>query len=316
MEYRPFGSTGLSVSAVGFGCWEIAGTYGRIDEAQFRLAVARALDAGINCFDTAEAYGMGISERALGQALGSRRQDVLVVTKFGVGYPETPTRRDASRARITASIEKSLKNLGTDHVDVYLVHWPDPATPLEETMQALDDVVRQGKVRYIGCSNFAAWQMVEAQWTSRHHGLAAFVSCQNEYSLIVRDAERELVPAMQAYGLGLLPYFPLASGLLSGKYKRGQPIAQGLRFDLMPQFRDRFLTDANFATVEALETFARARGRTLVELAFGWLASRPTVASVIAGATRPEQVEENAAAVGRTLGAEDLAELERLAGRA
>jgi aryl-alcohol dehydrogenase-like predicted oxidoreductase len=158
--------------------------------------------------------------------------------------------------------------------------------------------------------------MVEAQWTSRHHGLAAFVSCQNEYSLIVRDAERELVPAMRAYGLGLLPYFPLASGLLSGKYKRGAPIAPGLRFDLMPQFRDRFLTDANFATVEALEAFARARGRTLVELAFGWLASRPTVASVIAGATRPEQVEENAAAVERTLGAEDLAALERLAGRA
>ena len=314
MKTRPLGNSTLQVSVAGLGCNNFGG---RIDLEASRKVVHKALDLGITMFDTADGYGnRGGSESALGEILGARRKDVVLATKFGVQMDDAGQLKGASRAYIPRALEASLKRLKTDWIDLYQIHWPDPQTPIEETLRALDDVVRQGKVRYIGCSNFAAWQMVEAQWTSLYHGLAAFVSCQNEYSLLVRDAERELVPAMQAYGLGLLPYFPLASGLLSGKYKRGQPIAKGLRFDLMPQFRDRFLTDANFATVEALEAFARARGRTLVELAFGWLASRPTVASVIAGATRPEQVEENAAAVERTLGAEDLAELERLAERA
>jgi aryl-alcohol dehydrogenase-like predicted oxidoreductase len=313
MKTRTLGDSELRVSVAGLGCNNLGG---RLDLETSRAVVHRALDLGITLFDTADGYGnRGGSERALGGILGARRKDVVLATKFGVQMDDAGLLKGAARAYVPRALEASLKRLGTDWIDLYQIHWPDPATPIEETLRALDDLVRAGKVRYVGCSNFAAWQMVEAQWTSRHHGLAAFVSCQNEYSLVVRDAERELVPAMQAYGLGLLPYFPLASGLLSGKYRRGAPIAQGLRFDLMPQFRDRFLTDANFTTVEALEGFARTRGRTLVELAFGWLASRPTVASVIAGATKPEQVEENVAAVDWQLGADDLAELDRITGK-
>jgi aryl-alcohol dehydrogenase-like predicted oxidoreductase len=310
MKTRPLGNSSLQVSVAGLGCNNLGG---RIDLETSRKVVHKALDLGITMFDTADSYGnRGGSERALGEILGARRKDVVLATKFGVQMDDAGALKGASRSYIPRALEASLKRLRTDWIDLYQVHWPDPQTPIEETLRALDNLVRQGKVRYIGCSNFAAWQMVEAQWTSRHHGLAAFVSCQNEYSLLVRDAERELVPAMRAYGLGLLPYFPLASGLLSGKYRRGEPVPKGVRFATMPHLVGRFLTDSNFAVVERLEAFARARGRTPVELAFGWLASQPTVASVIAGATRTEQVEQNAAAVGWTLGAEDLAELDRI----
>ena len=312
MKTRPLGNSDLHVSVAGLGCNNLGG---RIDLATARRVVHKALDLGINMFDTADGYGnRGGSESALGEILGARRKDVILATKFGVQMDDAGALKGASRGYVPRALEASLKRLKTDYVDLYQIHWPDPQTPIEETLRALDDAVRHGKVRYVGCSNFAAWQLVEAQWTSRHHGLAAFVSCQNEYSLLVRDAERELVPAMQAYGVGLLPYFPLASGMLSGKYRRGEPIATGLRFDIMPQFRDRFLTDANWAVVERFDAFARARGRTPVEVAFGWLASRPTVASVIAGATKPEQVEQNAAAIGWSPGAGDAAELDRIAG--
>jgi aryl-alcohol dehydrogenase-like predicted oxidoreductase len=310
MKTRTLGDSELRVSVAGLGCNNLGG---RLDLETSRAVVHRALDLGITLFDTADGYGnRGGSERALGGILGARRKDVVLATKFGVQMDDAGLLKGAARAYVPRALEASLKRLGTDWIDLYQIHWPDPATPIEETLRALDDLVRAGKVRYVGCSNFAAWQMVEAQWTARHHGLAAFVSCQNEYSLLVRAPERELVPAMRAYGLGLLPYFPLASGLLSGRYRRGAPVAKGARFDLVPQFRDRFLTDANWAAVERLEAFARARGASMVEVAFGWLASRPTVASVIAGASTPEQVAQNAAAVGWTPTAGDLAELDRI----
>jgi aryl-alcohol dehydrogenase-like predicted oxidoreductase len=314
MKTRPLGNTGLQVSLAGLGCNNFGG---RIDLEASRKVVHRALDLGVTLLDTADGYGnRGGSESALGAILGPRRKDVVLATKFGVQMDDAGLLQGAARSYVPRALEASLKRLQTDWIDLYQIHWPDPQTPIEETLRALDDLVRQGKVRYVGCSNFAAWQLVEAQWTSRHHGLAAFVSCQNEYSLLVRDVERELVPAMQACGVGLLPYFPLASGLLSGKYKRGEPVPKGVRFDTMPQLKDRFLTDSNWAVVERLETFARTRGRTPVELAFGWLAARPTVASVIAGATRAEQVEQNAAAVDWVLSPDDLAELDRITGKA
>ena len=223
MQTRPLGKSDLQVSVAGLGCNNLGG---RIDLEASRRVVHKALDLGITMFDTADAYGnRGGSESALGAILGARRKDVVLATKFGMSMDDAGSLKGASRSYIPRALEASLKRLQTDWIDLYQIHWPDPQTPIEQTLRALDDLVRQGKVRYIGCSNFAAWQMVEAQWTSRHHGLAAFISCQNEYSLLVRDAERELVPAMEVYGLGLLPYFPLASGLLSGKYRREVPLS-------------------------------------------------------------------------------------------
>ena len=310
MNTRPLGISGPQVSVVGIGCNNFGG---RIEDDTARKVIHKALDLGITLFDTADGYGnRGGSETTLGAILGARRKDIVLATKFGVPMDDAGLLKGASRSYIPRALDASLKRLKTDWIDLYQIHWPDPGTPIEETLRALDDVVRQGKVRYIGCSNFAAWQMVEAQWTSRHHGLNAFVSCQNEYSLLVREPERELVPAMRGYGLGLLPYFPLASGLLSGKYKRGAPVPKGLRFDTMPQLAGRFLTDANWAIVEQLEAFARARGRSTLELAFSWLAARPTVASVIAGVTQPEQVAQNVAAAGWSLTADELAEIDRI----
>jgi aryl-alcohol dehydrogenase-like predicted oxidoreductase len=314
MEERALGKSGPKVSLVGLGCNNFGG---RIDLEASRKVVHRALDAGITLFDTADAYGnRGGSEECLGQILGARRRDVVLATKFGLPMDEAETLKGASRRYVLAAAEASLRRLRTDWLDLYQIHTPDPATPIEETLRALDDLVRQGKVRHVGCSNLPAWQVVEAQWTSRHLGLAAFTSCQDEYSLLVRDIDRELLPAMQAYGLGLLPYFPLASGLLTGKYRRGAPPPAGARLGYMKGLADRYLTEANWPVVEGLEAFAAKRGRTLLELAFSWLLARPAVSSVIAGATRPEQVEQNVAAVGWALTAEDLAEVDRLTRKA
>jgi aryl-alcohol dehydrogenase-like predicted oxidoreductase len=208
-------------------------------------------------------------------------------------------------------VEASLRRLGTDWIDLYQLHFPDPLTPMEETLRALDDLVRQGKVRYIGSSNLMAWQVVEAHWIARELGQNSFISCQNEYSLVVRDPERELIPAMEAYGLGLLPYFPLASGLLSGKYTRGK-MPQGARLTDTKRLADRYMTETNVKAVEALDEFATKHGHTLLELAFSWLAARPVASSVIAGATKPEQVEQNAKAADWALTPDDLAEIDRL----
>ena len=212
MEYRQFGRTDLKVSAIGFGCWEISGTYGPIDAAQFDQAVHLALDAGINCFDTAEAYGMGISEQALARALGARRRDICLITKVGVGYPEAPNRRDSSRVRIMASLEQSLKNLATDHVDVYLIHWPDPNTPFEETMRALDDIVRQGKARYVGVSNFRRAQLDACMQLRRIDVV------QYGWNMFDRRMQREIFPWCAAQGVGVMAYGSLAYGMLTGAF--------------------------------------------------------------------------------------------------
>jgi len=311
VEIRNLGTSGLRVSVVALGCNNLGG---RIDFNAAKTVVHKALDLGITLLDTADAYGnRGGSEETLGRILGDRRKDIVLASKFGFPMNDAETLSGASRRYIMTAVEASLKRLQTDYLDLYQLHRPDPLTPIEETMRALDDLVRQGKARYVGCSNLPAWQVVEALWTAKQLGLMAFVSCQDEYSLVVRAPERALIPAMQRYGLGLLPYFPLASGLLTGKYRRNAQFPQGTRLAKEQRLNDRFLTDANWAKAERLMDFCDRRGRSLLELAFSWLTRRPTVASVIAGATAPEQIEANVRAVGWTLSAEEVAEVDRLA---
>lgn len=313
MEQRNLGRSGLQVSVVGLGC----NNFGmRIDLEASRAVVHKALDAGITLFDTADIYGnKGGSETILGEVLGPRRKDIVLATKFGMPMDADRGLVGASRRYIMTAVEDSLRRLKTDWIDLYQVHQPDPRTPVEETLRALDDLVRQGKVRYIGCSNFPSWQVANAIWTSRHHNLTSFISCQDEYSLIVRDHENHLIPAMQHFGLSLLPYFPLASGLLTGKYKRGSAPAPDTRMGAMKRWADKYLTDQYFSIVEQLTAFAEARGHTLLELAFSWLASHSYVASVIAGATRAEQVEQNVQAASWKLTAEEMPEVDRIAGK-
>jgi aryl-alcohol dehydrogenase-like predicted oxidoreductase len=314
MQERNLGPSGLRVSLVGLGCNNFGG---RIDLEATRRVVHKALDLGITLFDTADIYGeRGGSETCLGQVLGERRKDIVLATKFGMAMDDAGRLKGGSRRYVMSAVEASLKRLRTDWIDLYQLHQNDPLTPMEETLRALDDLVRQGKVRYIGCSNVPAWRVVEAQWTARQLGLNAFVSCQDEYSLLVRDIERELVPVVEAYGLGLLPYFPLASGMLTGKYKRNAPLPEGARLTTTQRLADRYFTEENWRIVEELEAFCAARGRSLLELAFGWLAAHPFVSSVIAGATKPEQLEQNVRAVDWALTPEDLAEIDRIAAEA
>jgi aryl-alcohol dehydrogenase-like predicted oxidoreductase len=311
MKIRNLGHSGLRVSLVGLGCNNFGG---RIDLEASRKVVHKALDLGITLLDTADMYGnRGGSESCLGQILGERRKDVVLATKFGFPMDEAETLKGASRRYIVTAVEASLKRLKTDWIDLYQLHRPDPLTPLEETARAMDDLVRQGKVRYIGCSNLPAWQVAHARWFSREMGLDSFVSCQDEYSLLARGIERELIPAMQNYGLGLLPFFPLASGLLTGKYHRGVAAGSDTRFANWAHLAKRYMTDANWDAVERLSAFASAHGRTLLELAMSWLAARPTVSSIIAGATKPEQVEQNVKAVEWTLTPAEMVEIDRLA---
>jgi aryl-alcohol dehydrogenase-like predicted oxidoreductase len=315
VELRNIGNSGLRVSLVGLGCNNLGG---RIDLDASRKVVHRALDLGITMFDTADIYGnvhghIGGSESALGEILGERRKDVVLATKFGMGMrEERDFKGGGSRRYILGAVETSLQRLRTDWIDLYQLHVPDSATRIEETLRALDDLVHQGKVRYVGCSNLPAWQAVEALWTSRHHGLNTFVSCQEEYSLLVRGIERDRLPVAQAYGLGVLPYFPLANGMLAGKYRRDSEPPQGTRLKNTPYLANLYMTPVNWARVEKLTAFCQAHGRTLLQLAFSWLASRPQVASIIAGATRPEQVEQNVAAIGWALDRSALAEVDRL----
>ena len=312
MQLRNLGKSGLRVSTVGLGCNNFGG---RLDLEASRRVVHKALDLGITFLDTADIYGdSGGSETILGEVLGDRRKEIVLATKFGMVMSEEHQLKGASRRYIMSAVENSLRRLKTEWIDLYQLHTPDPLTPIEETLRALDDLVRQGKVRYIGCSNLPAWQVVEAQWTSRTLGLEAFVSCQDEYSLIVRDIERELVPAAQAYGLGVIPYFPLARGLLTGEYKYNHdaPLPEGTRLANTQRLASRYMTERNWRKVERLNAFCEARNRSLLELAFSWLLARPQVASVIAGATRPEQVEQNIAAAGWELSQDDLAEIDRV----
>ena len=312
MELRNLGTSGLRVSAVGLGCNNLGG---RLDPAASRTVVQAAVANGITLFDTADRYPIasaGRSEELLGNALGRRRDGVVIATKFGLPMDAAGVRSGASRRYIMAAVEASLRRLKTEWIDLYQVHAADPLTPIEETVCALDDLTAQGKIRYAGCSNFAAWQVADAVWTAKSLNRAAFVSCQDEYSLLARDVERELVPAMVAHGLGFLPYFPLASGLLSGKYRGGARPA-GSRLTTTKPLIDQFLNAANLATSERLAAFAEARGRTPLELAFSWLLARPAVSSVIAGASNPQQIEQNVASAAWKLTAAELAEIDRIA---
>jgi len=310
MKTRKIGKSGLTVSIVGLGC----NNFGmRIGLEESRAVIEKALELGITLFDTADVYGKrGGSETILGQALGERRKDIVLATKFGMAMDDADRMKGASRRYIMSAIEASLRRLKTDWIDLYQVHTPDPETPIEETLRTLDDLVHQGKVRYFGCSNFPGWQVVEAFWTSKELGINSFVSCQDEYSLLVRTVERDLVPAMKKYDLGLLPYFPLASGLLTGKYKRGESFAEGTRFAAWKSVSRRYLSESSWNTLEALEKYSAERNHTILELAFGWLLASPVVSSVIAGATRAEQVEKNVAAASWDLSKEDLVEIDRL----
>jgi aryl-alcohol dehydrogenase-like predicted oxidoreductase len=312
LEYRNIGHSGLPVSAVGLGC----NNFGqRCDAEQTAAVVHKALELGVTLFDTADIYGpAGVSEEYLGRALEGHREEVVIATKFVGPMGGGPLMRGASRRYVLQAVEASLRRLGTDHIDLYQVHFPDTRTPIEETMRALDDLVRQGKVRYIGCSNFAGWQVVEAQWIARSEHLTPFVSAQNEYNLLNRSIEAELVPACSKYGLGVLPYFPLASGFLTGKYRPGEPPPAGTRLALVRTLADKVLTEEHNDRLRDLESFAQGKGRTMLELAVGWLASQSHVASVIAGATRPEQIEENVAAAEWRLTAEELKEIDGIMG--
>jgi aryl-alcohol dehydrogenase-like predicted oxidoreductase len=290
MEYRRLGDSGLVVSVVGLGCNNFGG---RLDVQATRAVVDAALDAGITLLDTADKYGE--SETFLGEVLQGRRDQVVLATKFGLHLdgalgPDRGAR--GSRWYVRRAVERSLRRLRTDHIDLYQVHRPDPGTPVEETLAALTELVHEGKVRYLGSSNFAGWQVADADWVARTRGLERFVSAQNEYSWLARGVEAELLPALERFGVGLLPYFPLANGMLTGKYARGGARPPGARLD----GRDDYLTDSRFDVVEALQAYAAQRGVSLLDVAVGGLAARPAVASVIAGATSPEQVRANAAA--------------------
>jgi len=309
MKQRSIGATGLRGSQVGLGCNNFSWT---IDEARSQQVVDKAIDLGVNFFDVAEVYGdpRGRAEEILGAALGQRRKDVIIVTKFGMSTDRSRGGRDSSRRSVISSCEGSLKRLGTDYIDIYMLHWADPATPIEETLRALDDLVHQGKVRYIACSNLKGWEVVDALAVSQAKNLHSFVAAQNEYSLLMRTPEAELIPALSAKGMSLLPYFPLASGMLTGKFKRGSTPADA-RLASKANLGDRFLTEANYAAVERLEAFARERGHTVLELAFSWLAAQPVVGPIIAGASRADQLEQNVKAVDWELSAEDLAAIDQ-----
>jgi aryl-alcohol dehydrogenase-like predicted oxidoreductase len=312
MEYRLLGQSGLEVSLVGLGCNNFGGMKATLDTEGARKVVHAALDAGVTLFDTSDSYGRnGGSEITLGEVLGPRRKDIVLATKFASPMNrEKDSRYSASRRYIMSAVEDSLRRLKTDWIDLYQYHFPDPRTPIEETLRALDDLVKSGKVRYLGCSNLPAWQLVDASWTSRHFGLHKLLSTQAELSLLSRDTEASLFPALKATGMTLLPYFPLASGLLTGKYRKGQDAPENSRLS-MPYFQSR-MTEEKLDKVEKLIAFAEARGHTILELAMSWLAAEPLVSSIIAGATRPEQVKANVEAVGWKLSAEERAEVDGL----
>ena len=311
MQYRRLGDSGLEVSAIGLG----TNNFGDNSRWPFHMGpeevatlIHASLDAGVNTLDTANAYGEGRSEEYIGRALKGRREDAVIATKVHGRMGEGPNREGLSRKAIMHEVEQSLRRLQTDYIDLYQLHQIDHVTPIEETMRALDDLVRDGKVRYVGCSNFEAWRLCEAVWTARTAGLAPMVSVQPPYSMLNRDVERELLPVCDRYGVGVLPYFPLEHGLLTGKYRRGQepPADSRLAVHGAP------LQAADFDLIEGLAGFAEGRGHTLLELAFAWLLSRPSVSSVIAGATGPEQIRANAAAVQWRLSEEELESVGRI----
>lgn len=297
MRFRRLGDSGLQVSVVGVGCNNFGGRASR--EASLQVVDA-AYDEGINLFDTADVYGgaggNGASETILGEALKGRRDQAIIATKFGLPFGADPHDRGGSRRHIHKAVEASLRRLETDYIDLYQFHEPDPHTPIDETLSALDDLVHAGKVRYLGSSNFAGWQIADADWMARDRGFTRFVSAQNEYSLLERGVEAEVIPACEVYGVGMLPFFPLAHGLLTGKYARGGTPAAGTRLGNDPKRAGDVMTEERMNRVEKLAALAAEYGVSLLHLAIGGLAAQPMVASVIAGATKPEQIRANAAA--------------------
>jgi aryl-alcohol dehydrogenase-like predicted oxidoreductase len=310
MTYRPLGRSGLMVSAVGIGCNAFSR---RVDQAGVEEILDTAQDVGVTLLDTADVYGArpGASEEMLGRALKGRREDFVVATKFGMdmqGANGADHGARGSRRYVRRAVEASLTRLETDHIDLYQLHRPDPVTPVAETLAALTELVHEGKVRYLGCSNFAGWQVADAAWTSETKGLEHFVSVQNHYSLLTRDLEQEVAPACERFGLGVLPYFPLEYGLLTGKYRRGEAAPEGSRAALDPS-RSGWLAGADWDRIEAIEKYAESRGLSVLDVAVAGLAAQPAVSSVISGATRSEQVRANAAALRWQPSTEDLAEL-------
>jgi len=315
MKYRGVGKSGLQVSVVGLGC----NNFGmRTDLDGARSVIHAALDAGITLFDTADIYGgNGGSETMMGQILGDRRKDIVLATKFGIQMDKEGVKKGAYRRYIMAAVEDSLRRLQTDWIDLYQLHTPDALTPMEETLRALDDLVSSGKVRYVGCSNVPAWGVADAAWIAETRGFNGFISAQDEYSVLVRKVEAELKPMCEHFGIGILPYFPLASGLLTGKFKKGEPLSKETRLGAAAGsgYFDHFTTDEKFDIVAKLTDFAASRGHTILELAFSWLLAQPVVPSVIAGATKAEQVAANVKAADWIMTPEDLAEIDKIAPR-
>ena len=308
MQYRQLGSSGLQVSAVGLGANNFGG---RLDAGRTKTVVHAALDAGVNMIDTSNSYGGGYSEEFIGKALKGRRHEAVIATKVSSRISEGPNNAGNSRKHILDQVDVSLGKLRTDYIDLYQIHWWDPNTPIEETLRALDDLIRAGKVRYTGCSNFAAWQVCESHWTAKTLGINGFSSVQPRYSMLYRQPEEEMIPFCEKYNIGILPFYPLENGFLTGKYRRGQPAPEGTRLSE----NDRgTLTGRNFDILERLEVFASERSHTILELAFAWLLANPMVSSVIAGATHPEQVEGNAASADWSLTDEDVEEVNTILG--
>lgn len=308
VEYRRLGKSGLRVSVIGLG----GNTFGRYaDERQTAAIVQQAIESGINMIDTADVYGHGASEELLGKAIRGHRDDLVIATKVGGSMGDGPNESGSSRRHILAGCEASLRRLGIETIDLYQIHWFDPQTPLEETLGALDDLVRAGKVRYIGCSNYDAWRIVQALWISDQNHLNHYVSVQPEYNLLKREIEAEIVPVCLEFGLGVIPYFPLDAGVLTGKYQPGEEPPPGTRGHENPRFSSR-LGRATLEAVQRLDAWAHDSGHTVGELALAWLASRPAVSTIIAGTTKPEQVAANARAADWKLTPADLAEVERL----
>ncbi len=308
MRYQPLGTSGLLVSVVGLGCNNFGG---RLDLDATKAVLDTAIDEGITLLDTADIYGnRGGSETLMGEALKGRRDQVVLATKWGgdMGYGPVAGAR-GGRGYIRTAVERSLTRLQTDHIDLYQLHMPDPVTPIEETLSALTALVREGKVRYVGSSNLSGWEIARADHVARENGFVRFISAQNHYSLLERDLEADVIPAAAAYGQGLLPYFPLANGLLTGKVRRDS----GAPSDSRLAGRDEYLTDDKFDRVEALEKWGAEHGRSLLDIAIAGLAAQPTVGSVIAGATKPEQVRANVAAAEWEPTAEELAEIDQIA---
>lgn len=309
MEYRKLGKSGLKVSEIGlggnnFGWWA--------DEATSISVINHALDMGVTFIDTADMYKAGESEEFVGKAVKDRRSQVIIATKFGAAMGQGPNERGGSRYYIMRAVDASLRRLQTDYIDLYYLHVPDTSTPIEETLRALDDLVRAGKVRYIGCCNFAAWQLCEALWTSKTNGLASFVVVQARYNILERQIESELYPCCQAYNIGVIPWGPLSGGFLTGKYRQGEEGPPGARLSAPMPMYDYIMTEANWKKLDGLKDFAAQRGHTVGHLAIAWLLARERVSSVIAGARKIEQVSENVAAAEWKLTADELTQIEEI----